>query len=181
VSKGIRVFQDCAAIHEDVERCYSDVQYAYSDKCVWVDGPRKVFAQEVKRAYWACISYVDAQVGRIVAALKAEGLYDSTVISFNGDHGYRESSSTTRPVLSCPALPCPALPCPALPCPALSCPVLRSQLGFSLHVRCISRFRTSIRRPTMLLECLPGCCMAGFRRAWRAWRLGEVHHVGGRY
>jgi hypothetical protein len=124
VSKGIRVFQDCAAIHEDVERCYSDVQYAYSDKCVWVDGPRKVFAQEVKRAYWACISYVDAQVGRIVAALKAEGLYDSTVISFNGDHGYRESSSTTRPVLSCPALPCPALPCPALPCPALPCSVL---------------------------------------------------------
>ena len=68
-----------------VNRCYSDIEYAYSDKCVWVDGPRKVFAQNVKRAYFACISYVDAQVGRIIAALKQEGLYDSTVISFNGE------------------------------------------------------------------------------------------------
>ena len=85
VSQGIRVFKDCAAVHEDVNRCYNDIEYAYSDKCVWVDGPRKVFAQNVKRAYFACISYVDAQIGRIIAALKQEGLYDSTVISFNGE------------------------------------------------------------------------------------------------
>jgi arylsulfatase A-like enzyme len=89
VSKGIRVFKDAGAIHEDVERCYSDIEYAYSDKCVWVDGPRKLFAQNVKRAYFACISYVDAQVGKIVDVLKAEGLYENTVISFNGDHGYQ--------------------------------------------------------------------------------------------
>jgi len=50
VSKGLRVFQDCAAVHDDVERCYSDVEYAYSDACVWVDGPRKLFAQNIRRA-----------------------------------------------------------------------------------------------------------------------------------
>jgi iduronate 2-sulfatase len=50
VSQGIRIFKDCTAVHEDVDRCYSDIQYAYSDKCVWVDGPRKTFAQNVKRA-----------------------------------------------------------------------------------------------------------------------------------
>ena len=96
VSKGLRVFQDCAAVHEDVERCYSDVEYAYSDACVWVDGPRKLFAQNIRRAYWACISYVDAQVGRIVDALKAQGLYDSTIISFNGDRKQNHAFSHWR-------------------------------------------------------------------------------------
>jgi arylsulfatase A-like enzyme len=92
VSQGIRIFKDATAVHANVSRCYNDIQYAYSDACVWVDGPRKVFAQHVKRAYFACISYVDAQIGRIVDALKEHDLYDKTVISFNGDHVRDESS-----------------------------------------------------------------------------------------
>ena len=86
VSQGIRIFKDATAVHENVSRCYNDMEYACSNECVWVDGPRKVFAQNVKRAYFACISYVDAQIGRIIHALKEHGLYEQTVISFNGDH-----------------------------------------------------------------------------------------------
>jgi arylsulfatase A-like enzyme len=41
-------------------------------------------------ADFACISYVDAQVGRIIKALRATELYDNTVILFMGDHGCKQ-------------------------------------------------------------------------------------------
>ena len=46
--------------------------------------------QDVLRAknfYYACISFVDYQVGRLVAALKERGMYDDTLILFASDHG----------------------------------------------------------------------------------------------
>ena len=44
-------------------------------------------AKEALRAYWACISYVDWNVGRLIAALDEEGLADNTIIVFCVDHG----------------------------------------------------------------------------------------------
>lgn len=46
------------------------------------------FATEVRRHYAACVSYADAQVGRIVERLKATGAADNTVIVLWGDHGW---------------------------------------------------------------------------------------------
>jgi arylsulfatase A-like enzyme len=43
--------------------------------------------QHVTAAYWAVISFLDAEVGRIVAALREAGVYDETVIVFTSDHG----------------------------------------------------------------------------------------------
>ncbi len=40
------------------------------------------------QAYFASISFMDAQVGRIVAVLDRLGLADNTVIVFTSDHGY---------------------------------------------------------------------------------------------
>ncbi len=37
--------------------------------------------------YWGFCSLIDAQVGRIVAWLQAEGLYDDTIIVYLSDHG----------------------------------------------------------------------------------------------
>lgn len=46
------------------------------------------FALEVRRHYAACVSYADAQVGRIIEKLDAMGLRESTVIVLWGDHGW---------------------------------------------------------------------------------------------
>ena len=46
-------------------------------------------ARELIRAYWACVSYADAQVGRLIAELERLGLRDRTLIVLWGDHGYQ--------------------------------------------------------------------------------------------
>jgi arylsulfatase A-like enzyme len=48
----------------------------------------EVEAREVIRAYWSSISWVDWNVGRVLAALDELGLRQSTVVVFWGDHGY---------------------------------------------------------------------------------------------
>lgn len=40
------------------------------------------------QAYYACVSFVDAQVGRILDALDETGLADNTIVVFWSDHGY---------------------------------------------------------------------------------------------
>jgi arylsulfatase A-like enzyme len=44
--------------------------------------------RQAMQAYWASISYMDAQVGRVVEALDRLGLADNTVIVMTSDHGY---------------------------------------------------------------------------------------------
>jgi len=45
-------------------------------------------AAEMRHGYFAGISYMDAQLGKVTAALEKQGLLDSTLIVFWGDHGY---------------------------------------------------------------------------------------------
>ena len=45
-------------------------------------------SREMKRAYWASVSFMDAQVGRVLEALDKNGLRDNTIVVFFGDHGY---------------------------------------------------------------------------------------------
>lgn len=44
--------------------------------------------QQCLQAYYASISFLDAQVGRVVGALDRLGLADNTIIVFTSDHGY---------------------------------------------------------------------------------------------
>jgi arylsulfatase A-like enzyme len=45
-------------------------------------------SREMKRAYYASTSFMDAQVGRVMEALKKNNLQDNTIVVFFGDHGY---------------------------------------------------------------------------------------------
>ncbi|MGL6076257.1 MAG: sulfatase [Fimbriiglobus sp.] len=45
-------------------------------------------AREMIQAYWASISWVDWNVGRVIAELDKQGLRENTIIVFWGDHGY---------------------------------------------------------------------------------------------
>lgn len=42
----------------------------------------------LKRAYLSCVSYVDAQVGKLINALDENGLRENTIIVVWGDHGW---------------------------------------------------------------------------------------------
>ena len=42
----------------------------------------------LRRAYFAAVSHMDYEVGRVLAEIKRLGLSDNTVISFIGDHGF---------------------------------------------------------------------------------------------
>lgn len=46
-------------------------------------------AKEMIRAYLACVSYVDWNVGRVLDELQKLGLAENTIIVFWGDHGYQ--------------------------------------------------------------------------------------------
>lgn len=44
--------------------------------------------RELIHGYYACVSYIDAQIGRLVDALRKQGVADNTVIVLWGDHGW---------------------------------------------------------------------------------------------
>lgn len=58
----------------------------------WSDEEVSVFSEQEKkeliRAYWACVSFVDAQVGRLLDALDRFELTGNTIVVLTSDHGY---------------------------------------------------------------------------------------------
>lgn len=69
---------------EDVpEIAWQDRSWPYFIKGVTVEEARKS-----KQAYYACISFLDAQVGKLLDALEKNNLLENTIIIFWSDHGY---------------------------------------------------------------------------------------------
>lgn len=44
--------------------------------------------RKLRHGYYACVSYIDAQIGKMVQALKDSGQYDNTIIVLWSDHGF---------------------------------------------------------------------------------------------
>jgi len=44
--------------------------------------------RQLRHGYYACVSYVDAMVGRLLDKLRQQGLAENTVVVLWGDHGY---------------------------------------------------------------------------------------------
>ena len=45
--------------------------------------------RELIHGYWACVSFIDAQIGRILRALDELGMADNTTVVLCGDHGWQ--------------------------------------------------------------------------------------------
>lgn len=63
------------------------------EKRRYTDQPKKgAFSdanqRKTRHAYYACISYIDAQIGRVLDALERNGLEDDTIVMLWSDHGY---------------------------------------------------------------------------------------------
>lgn len=66
-----------------------DWPYVRSFRDMPIDGPMPDdLALEVRHAYYACISYVDALVGQVIRAVNRSSAADNTLIVFTSDHGY---------------------------------------------------------------------------------------------
>ena len=55
-------------------------------KCI-ADYPDESYLQRVRELYYASISFVDYNIGKIIRQLKEMGEYDNTLIIFTSDHG----------------------------------------------------------------------------------------------
>ena len=46
-------------------------------------------SRKLKHGYYACVSYIDAQIGRLLDGLKENGLDQNTIVILWGDHGWK--------------------------------------------------------------------------------------------
>ncbi|MFB9053186.1 sulfatase [Formosa undariae] len=76
------------SVHGDAElRGYVDAKnnLPYPNEGNWDEEKQR----ELKHAYYACVSYIDAQIGRIMDELERLGLKDNTIVVLWGDHGWK--------------------------------------------------------------------------------------------
>lgn len=63
-------------------RSYSDITSNWNED---IDEAKQ---RELIHGYYACVAFIDAQVGKILDKLEETGLADNTIVVFWGDHGY---------------------------------------------------------------------------------------------
>ena len=76
------------AVHGDQElRSYDDCHdLPWPGEAPWDEARQR----ELVHGYHASVSYIDAQVGRLLDALKRKGLYEETVVVVTTDHGFSD-------------------------------------------------------------------------------------------
>jgi arylsulfatase A-like enzyme len=64
-------------------------QYKKGEEKASLQGPvSDAYAQKLRHAYFACVSFVDAQIGKVLDELETLGLAENTIIVVWGDHGW---------------------------------------------------------------------------------------------
>lgn len=70
-------------------------QYELGDEKAAIGTPLSdEYARKLRHAYYACVSYADAQIGKVIKELEAQGLADNTIIVLWGDHGWHLGDHT---------------------------------------------------------------------------------------
>ena len=75
-----KVPPESESLHLHINRYQN--RYKYRDQ-----GIDRNFVRSIKAHYYACISFIDYQVGRLLDELEATGQLDNTLILFSSDHG----------------------------------------------------------------------------------------------
>jgi arylsulfatase A-like enzyme len=63
-------------------------QYKLGEKASLNQSLSDEYSRKLIHGYYASISYIDAQVGKVISSLKESGLYENTLIVVWGDHGW---------------------------------------------------------------------------------------------
>lgn len=84
-SSGIPANVNPASLHPSAEF----KSYKAGEEKPSLEGPvSDAYARKLRHAYYASVSYIDAQVGKLMAALKENGLDKNTIVVIWGDHGW---------------------------------------------------------------------------------------------
>lgn len=76
-------------VPEEYFKQYYNSWYIRQFKNMPKEGPfPKETAKTLRHAYFACVSFVDAQIGKVLDELKRLGLDNDTLVVLWGDHGY---------------------------------------------------------------------------------------------
>ncbi len=79
---------DKIKLHKNPENDWDNKPHA----AAWIlppnDGTTEEQQKKAIQAYYACVSFVDAQVGKLLDGLEEFGLLENTIIVFWSDHGY---------------------------------------------------------------------------------------------
>ncbi len=78
------------AYHKPEPKKFVDIpdEWTYNDPALGDSILDPAHQRRLLHGYYACVSYIDAQVGKLLEKLKEKGLDQNTVIVVFGDHGY---------------------------------------------------------------------------------------------
>ena len=65
-------------------RSYTDIPDSFNENGLINENKQR----ELIHGYYACVSYVDAQIGKILNVLETNGMLDNTIVILWGDHGW---------------------------------------------------------------------------------------------
>ncbi len=82
----IMSYGDIKSFYPNMTKCLTDVQASFDGKECRIP---EDYSCILRRAYYSCISYTDAQIGKVVGELEKLGLANNTIIVLWADHGWQ--------------------------------------------------------------------------------------------